>query len=174
MSGWGRFLRRSVLAGILVASHLPLAAKALKTDGLASMTGCWISDDFDPTSLLKDAAEPNSAEIVIEKMWLKFERIEGTHYLVLGHIYEWDRAGTYVIGPSYQNGVYNPAANFLTFGFPEGGLDHVTQPAEDKLLYVHSKSSAVSAMAVRVLSRIDCTEAGEIEADLLERQTALK
>ena len=140
---------------------------------LDRMTGCWISDNYDPTSLLKDASNAESAEIVTEKMLLIFHRIDGTDYLVFGHIFEWDKADTYVLGPTYQNGAYNPAAGFLTFGYPEGSLDHVTQSDPDKLLYFHAKSSKKSAMSVRRLSRIDCAAADQLESDLFKRQKRL-
>ncbi|MTH97016.1 hypothetical protein [Roseibium sp. RKSG952] len=141
---------------------------------LSGMTGCWISMDFNPTSLLTDASNPASAEVVREKMLLTFDQIEGTEHLVFGRIYEWDKAGTYVLGPTYQNGAFNPAANFLTFGFPKGGLDHVTRTGAGQLLYVHTKSSTKSAMAVRPLRRIECSEFREQETLLLKRQEELR
>ena len=141
---------------------------------LSEMTGCWVSEDFGPTSLLSNASDPKSVDVVIEKMLLRFERIEVTDHLVFGHIYEWDKAGTYVLGPTYQNGAFNPAGRFLTFGFPKGGLDHVTLSAPDRLLYVHTKSSDKSAMSVRRLSRINCRQFDTMEAELLQRQQSLR
>jgi len=141
---------------------------------LSEMTGCWQSRQFDSTSLLFDASNPRSAEILTEKMLLRFEQIKGTDYLVFGRVYEWDKAGTYVLGPTYQNGAFNPAGRFLTFGFPQGGLDHVTLTAPDQLLYVHTKSSFKSAMSVRTMVRIDCGEFEKLEEDLLKRQENLR
>lgn len=168
--------RRAAWGGRAIGGLVIITALVSHTfaGSLDEMTGCWISDQFAPTSLLSDAAKAESAQIVIEKMWLKFDKIPGTEFLVLGHIYEWDDAGTYVLGPTYQNGALNPGGSYLTFGFPMGGLDHVTMPAKDKLLYVHTKSSTKSAMSVRHLSRVDCAEAAKLEANLLERQEALK
>lgn len=105
-----------------------------------------------------------------QKMLLRFDYIKGTDYLVLGHIFEWDEKMTTVLGPTYQNGAYNPALGFLTFGFPTGGLDHVTQSEADKLLYVHTKSANLSAMSVRPLKRMDCKEADKLEAELVKKQ----
>ena len=170
MSGTTSFAASSCLVGIAVALFAMPAVAAPIDD----LVGCWVSEAFTPTSLLKDASDPASASVAIEKMWLSFDRIEETEHLVLGHLYEWDEAGTYVLGPTYQNGAYNPAAGFLTFGFPQGGLDHVTQSSRDELLYVHTKSASLSAMSVRPLKRIDCAEAKTLEQDLLERQKALK
>lgn len=157
----------AIMAGPVATSHAGAA-------GLSDMTGCWISDDFDATSLLADSTDPKSAELLHEKMLLEFDRIAGTEFLVFGHIFEWDKEGTYVLGPTYQNGVYNPDLGFLIFGFPHGGIDHVTQSVPDKLLYVHSKSADKSAMSVRDLIRIDCEEAAKRQAELLARQRALK
>ncbi|MEJ8573987.1 hypothetical protein [Microbaculum marinum] len=162
---------RSLAAGAVLAACF---AGGTMAGGLDEMTGCWISRAFDATSLLSDSSDAGSAELVHEKMLLRFDRIEGTEHLAFGRIFEWDEPKSYVLGPTYQNGAYNPAADFLTFGFPEGGLDHVTQPDADSLLYVHTKSSTKSAMSVRPLVRIGCEEADDIEADLLARQEALK
>ena len=170
---------RSRLAGIVVvlacatgfACAVPQAASAGTVD---DMTGCWISIDFDPTSLLEDSTKPDSATVVYEKMLLLFSRIEETNNLVFGRIYEWDKEPTYVLGPTYQNGVFDPIEKKLTFGFPEGGLDHVTQIDGDTLQYVHSKSSTKSAMAFRRLKRISCDEAKTKEQALRKRQLELK
>lgn len=164
-------LRLLAVAALLAISSA--VTSPLRAEGVEAMTGCWISEDFAPTSLLSDTADPDTAEVVIEKMLLRFEKIDGTDHLVFGRIYEWDKANSYVLGPTYQNGAYNPAGGFLTFGFPMGGLDHVTQPAPDRLLYVHTKSSSKSAMSVRLLLRIDCSEADRLENDLLQRQRRL-
>jgi hypothetical protein len=163
-------MRRSVVLAVVVG----LNATSVLADQLDDMTGCWISANFDPTSLLTDSSSPDGAELLHEKMLLRFDKIDGTRHLVFGRIYEWDEPKSYVIGPTYQNGAYNPAAGFLTFGFPQGGLDHVTQPETNALLYVHTKSSSKSAMAVRRLARIDCGEADRIENGLLERQKQLQ
>lgn len=149
-------------------------ATATPRRGLDELTGCWVSRDFSATSLLSDATDANSAELVHEKMLLIFDRIDGTNELVFGRIYEWDDAGTYVLGPTYQNGAFNPEARFLTFGFPMGGLDRVTSSAPDELLYVHTKSSTKSAMSVRKLGRSTCREAEALETKLLERQRRLR
>lgn len=141
---------------------------------LSDMTGCWQSQQFNATSLLTSADNPNSAELLIEKMLLRFDVIDGTSYLVFGRMYEWDKAGTYVLGPTYQNGAFNPSARFLTLGFPRGGLDHVTLSAANRLVYVHAKSSTKSAMSVRELARIDCGKFDKLEADLLKRQKSLQ
>ena len=163
------------LSAILVLLALSCATVTqVRGQSLAEMTGCWVSEDFNPTSLLADAADPKSAKLVIEKMLLIFERIEGTDNLVFGRIYEWDKKGTYVLGPTYQNGAFNPAGRFLTFGFPMGGLDQVTFSAPDRLLYVHTKSSTKSAMSVRTLLRLECSRAAALEADLLQRQKRLQ
>jgi len=162
------------LAAILLAGVTATLAAPAVAGPLDDMVGCWVSEAFTPTSLLKDASDPASASVTVEKMWLSFDRIAGTEYLVLGHIYEWDEAGTYVLGPTYQNGAYSPADDVLTFGFPQGGLDRVTQPAPDALLYVHTKSASLSAMSVRRLKRIDCADAEALERDLLARQKTLK
>jgi hypothetical protein len=167
-------LFRWLPAGSATVLCLCLASAAANANQLDDMAGCWISAAFDPTSLLSDSSDAGSAEVLHEKMLLRFARIDGTDDLAFGRIYEWDEPKSYVLGPTYENGAYNPAAGFLTFGFPEGGLDHVTQPDENTLLYVHTKSSTKSAMAVRRLKRIDCGAADEIEADLLKRQKQLK
>jgi hypothetical protein len=163
-------------AALVLATGLVFATSAARADesGLNAMTGCWESEGFNYTSLLKSASDGKSNEMVTEKMWLRFDVIPETDYLVLGHIYEWDEAGTYVLGPTYENGAYNPALKHLTFGFPEGGLDTVTQPDPDHLLYVHTKAADLSAMSVRMLKRITCEEAEEIEKALLEKQAKLK
>lgn len=159
---------------VLGMAFLTASANPVFADDLDQMVGCWVSEHFTPTSLLTDASDPKSAELVTEKMLLRFDRIENTQHLVFGHILEWDEAGTYVLGPTYQNGAYNPAARFLTFGFPHGGLDHVTQPDPNRLLYVHTKSSDKSAMSVRMLKRQNCSEADRLEADLLAKKQSLE
>jgi hypothetical protein len=151
--------RPGALAALVAAAGLSLSGAPATAAGLDDMTGCWISDAFNATSLLFDSTKADSAQLLHEKMLLRFARIDGTDYLAFGHIYEWDKPKSYVIGPTYQNGAYNPAAGFLTFGFPEGGLDHITQPDANVLIYVHTKSSDKSAMSVRPLMRIDCVEA---------------
>ncbi len=162
----------TLLLGLLLP--LPALAQADGT-GLPGFIGCWESEAFAATSLLSDASDPESATVIREKMWLKIRMMEDTDYLVFSHIYEWDDKNTYVLGPTYQNGAYNPAAGFLTFGFPNGGLDHVTSSGSDRLLYVHAKSATdKSAMSVRFLKRLDCGEADKLEQDLLERQKALQ
>ncbi len=158
-------------AAIAVVFHVAFAQAA--DNPLDAMVGCWVSDDYVPTSLLKKADDPDSASVVREKMWLKFERIDDTEHVVLGHIYEWDKAGTYVLGPTYENGGYDPVRGFLVMGFPEGGLDAVHQVSADGLLYVHNKAASVSAFSVRSLSRVDCTEAARMEQDLLAKQKSL-
>ncbi len=168
----GRAMRAGWCA--LGISCLALVSPATSfAQALSDMTGCWLSETFAPTSLLSNASDGDSAELIREKMLLRFALIEGTEHLVFGRIYEWDHAETYVLGPTYQNGAFNPAAGFLTFGFPMGGLDHVTQPAPDRLLYVHTKASTKSAMSVRALERIECSKADDLEADLLKRQESL-
>lgn len=168
----GRRWRRWMAVALMVMAG-STATSLARGDGLSDMTGCWISDGFDATSLLADSADPKSAQLLHEKMLLEFDTIAGTEFLVFGYIFEWDRDGTYVLGPTYQNGAYNPALGFLIFGFPDGGLDHVTQSVPNKLLYVHSKSADKSAMSVRRLSRIDCKEAAKQRTELLARQEAL-
>lgn len=165
--------RLGALAALVAAAGLGLSSAPVAAAELDGMTGCWISEAFNATSLLSDSTRADSAQLLHEKMLLRFDRIEGTDHLVFGRIYEWDQPRSYVFGPTYENGAYNPAAGFLTFGFPAGGLDHVTQPDANALLYVHTKSSDKSAMSVRPLTRIDCTEADKIEAELLERQKQL-
>jgi hypothetical protein len=165
--------RHGALAAFAAIAGLGLSSAAATASALDDMTGCWISEAFNATSLLSDSTKADSAQLLHEKMLLRFAKIDGTDYLVLGRIYEWDEPKSYVLGPTYQNGAYNPAAGFLTFGFPDGGLDHVTQPDADTVLYVHTKSSDKSAMSVRPLMRIDCAEADKIEAELLERQKEL-
>ncbi|MEM7023303.1 MAG: hypothetical protein AAF637_12035 [Pseudomonadota bacterium] len=169
-----RPLTCAVLASLALLTLSGAALDQAHGQELAEMTGCWVSEDLSPTSLLTDATDPKSARVVIEKMLLLFERIEGTEYLVLGRIYEREKQGTYVLGPTYQNGAFNPIAGFLTFGFPMGGLDHVTLSPRDRLLYVHAKSSTKSAMSVRRLSRLSCREATTLEADLLKQQQDLR
>ncbi|WP_346908048.1 hypothetical protein [uncultured Roseibium sp.] len=157
---------------LLLGLFLPVSALAqAQGSGLQPFIGCWVSESFAPTSLLADASKPESATLVREKMWLKIRMIEDTDYLVFSHIYEWDDENTYVLGPTYQNGAYNPQAGYLTFGFPNGGLDHVTMSGPDRLLYVHAKSATdKSAMSVRMLARLDCEDAGRMETELKQRQ----
>lgn len=166
--------RRVFSSALTVVALLFVAAPGVHAQTLSEMTGCWVSEDFNKTSLLTDSTDQNSAQLVTEKMLLRFEIIAGTQYLVLGRIYEWDKAGTYVLGPIYQNGAFNPAARFLTFGSPRGGLDHVTVSAPDRLLYVHTKSSYKSGMSVRPLLRIDCGKFANLEAELLRRKKSLR
>ena len=153
-----------------------LAATAARADeaALADMTGCWLSKDFDATSLLGDSSDPASAELLHEKMLLKFDRIEDTDHLVFGYIFEWDKDESYVLGPTYENGAFDPVAGTLTFGFPEGGLDTVYLLDDATLLYIHKKSSDKSAMSVRPLERLDCAEALTLEGELLVRQSELE
>ncbi len=166
----GRALRPLAAAAALCLA----AAQPAMAAELDAMTGCWLSDDFHPTSLLADATRPGSAQLLHEKMLLRFERIDGTDHLAFGRIYEWDEAQSYVLGPTYQNGLLDPAGGVLTFGFPGGGLDLVTMPAADTLFYVHRKAAAKSAMSVRRLQRMDCGQADALEAGLRDRQKALR
>jgi hypothetical protein len=167
-------IRSRAIASALLLLGL-LSATAAHADGaaLSDMTGCWLSKDFDATSLLGDSSDPASAEVLHEKMLLRFDRIEGTEHLVFGYIFEWDKGESYVLGPTYENGAFDPVAGTLTFGFPEGGLDTVYALDEATLLYVHRKSSDKSAMSVRALTRIDCTEAATLEQELLAKQKSL-
>ncbi len=160
---------------VFVGFGLVLCATSAKAgdNPLDDMVGCWVSDDYAPSTLLKNAGDPDSATVTHDRMWLKLDRIEGTEHLVLGHIYEWDEANTYVLGPIYENGGYDPVRGFLIMGFPAGGLDAVHQEAKDALLYVHNKAAVLSAFSVRPLSRIDCTEAAGLEQDLLAKQQSL-
>ena len=165
-------------AYLILLLGLFLSTSALaqaRSSGPQPFIGCWASEAFAPTSLLADASKAESATVVREKMWLKIRMIENTDYLVFSHIYEWDDKNTYVLGPTYQNGAYNPQAGFLTFGFPNGGLDHVTMSGPDRLLYVHAKSATdKSAMSVRMLTRLDCNDADRMEAELKQRQKTLQ
>lgn len=166
--------RSKFVVAALVAMIGQMTTQITSAAELSNMTGCWISENFDATSLLTDSADPKGAQLLHEKMLLEFDVIAETEYLVFGHIFEWDEKASYVLGPTYQNGVYNPDLGYLIFGFPHGGLDHVTQSNPNKLLYVHSKSADKSAMSVRPMTRIDCREAAELRAELLARQKALK
>jgi hypothetical protein len=139
---------------------------------LKDMTGCWVTKEAAATSLETDSTKPDAVKVVFEKMLLMFERMENTEHLVLGHIYEWDEST--VLGPQYQNGVFDPVAKNLTFGFPEGGLDTVYSLDRDTLLYVHKKSSTVSAMSVRPMSRLACSEAKALERELLGKKKPAK
>jgi len=165
---------RAFASAILLLGLLSVTAALADGAALSDMTGCWLSKDFDATSLLGDSSDPASAEVLHEKMLLRFDRIEGTDYLVFGHIFEWDKDKSYVLGPTYENGAFDPVAGTLTFGFPEGGLDTVYLLDEATLLYVHKKSSVKSAMSVRALERVDCAEAATLEGELLDRQAELK
>lgn len=165
-------MKHAARAIAVAAAFLSSPANAAHNP-VKQMTGCWIGEDFSPVSLLTDASDPKSNHVLDQKMLLKFDLIKGTKYLVLGYIFEWDRKMSMILGPIYENGAYNPALGFLTFGFPKGSLDHVTQPDHDHLLYVHTKSADLSAMSVRPLKRIDCREAARIEKELLARQKAL-
>jgi hypothetical protein len=124
--------------------------------------------------LLEPGDKPESATVLHEKMLLKFWRIEGTESLALGYIFEWDKEETSVLGPIYQNGVFDEISKRLTFGFPRGSLDHVAQIDGQTLLYVHSKSSEKSAMSARRLKRISCDEAESREEALRRRQAQLR
>ena len=141
--------------------------------GLDDMTGCWLSQKFDATLLLKPGNKPESAQLLHEKMLLRFWRVKGTEFLVLGYIYEWDEKKSYVLGPTYQNGVFDITTKKLTFGFPKGSLDHVTLLDSNTLLYIHSKSSDKAAMSARLLKRIDCQKAEKEENALRQRQSQL-
>ncbi|MTH97015.1 hypothetical protein [Roseibium sp. RKSG952] len=167
-------MSKYIAAFALAALFLPASDQVARAQSLDTMTGCWTSERFNPSALLHDASDPDSLQITHDKMLLTFKRIDGTDHLVFGYIIEWDRSGTYVLGPIYENGAFNPAGGFLTFGFPEGGLDQVTQTTPDRLLYVHNKSSKLSAFSVRPLKRIDC-EAFEVQKEeLLRRQKSIK
>lgn len=146
------------------------AAGAAQGAELTEMTGCWVTKETPATSLETDSTNPDGIEVVWQKMLLMFERMENTEHLVFGHIYEWDDHT--VLGPQYQNGVFDPIAKNLTFGFPEGGLDTVYALDRDKLLYVHKKSSTLSAMSVRYMSRLDCGNAKSLEQELLNRKNS--
>lgn len=164
----------STALALFVGMTLAATAGRASVEEVEAMTGCWVSEDFEWTSMLKSASSADSNEMDYGKMLLRFDGIPKTDYLVLGYIFEWDKAGTYVLGPIYENGAYNPALKHMTFGFPEGGLDTVTQPDADHLLYVHTKAAALSAMSVRTLKRITCAESEELEKGLLAKQEELK
>jgi hypothetical protein len=129
--------------------------------------------EFTPTSLETDASKADSLTVIFEKSLLIFAPIKDTEYLVFGRLYEWDKTPTYVLGPTYQNGAFDPVANTLTFGFPRGGLDTVRLRKHGTLLYVHAKSSDKSSMSVRSMTRLDCNDALTLEKDLLKKQEAL-
>jgi len=161
-----RFARRSrILARALLLAALGAVEGTAAAAELKDMTGCWVTKEAPATSLETDATRPDAVKLVFQKMLLIFERMESTEYLVFGRIYEWDDRT--VLGPQYQNGVFDPVARNLTFGFPEGGLDTVHSLDRDTLLYVHKKSSTLSAMSVRRMSRLACDQAAALERELL-------
>ena len=158
----------------VAASLLVLVGEAgASAAGLKGMAGCWVTPEFTPTSLETDAGKASSLSVVYEKSLLIFAPIMGTKYLVFGRLYEWDKAPTYVLGPVYENGAFDPVAETLTFGFPYGGLDTVRLRRDGTLLYIHTKSSDKSAMSVRMMKRLDCNDARALERDLLKRKEAL-
>jgi hypothetical protein len=159
----------ALLAIMLAQTAGPGAALGAELGAeLADMTGCWVTKETPATSLETDSTKPGAIQVVWQKMLLMFERMENTEHLVYGHIYEWDDHT--VLGPQYQNGVFDPIAKNLTFGFPEGGLDTVYSLDRDTLLYVHKKSSTLSAMSVRHMSRLDCAQARVQEQELLQQK----
>lgn len=160
--------RGCVLALAVFFSAASTVVGSARAAELKDMTGCWVTKDAPATSLETDSTKPDAVKVIFEKMLLVFDRMEHTKYLVFGHIYEWDE--TTVLGPQYQNGVFDPIAKNLTFGFPEGGLDTVYSLDRDTLLYVHKKSSSLSAMSVRRMSRLDCSKAKALERELLSKK----
>ena len=108
-------LSRCLPAASAMFLCLCLAPATANANQLDDMAGCWGSAAFDPTSLLSNSGDAGSAELLHEKMLLRFAKIDGTDYLAFGRIYEWDEPKSYVLGPTYENGAYNPAAGFLTF-----------------------------------------------------------
>ena len=160
-------------AALTVVATGLLSPSIARADELDRMVGCWITREALPTSLLTDASDPKSHKLIFEKSLLIFRRIAGTKYLVLGRLYEWDGKPTYVVGPTYQHGAYDPVAKTLSFVIPRGGIDVVHRQADGSLLYVHRKATARSAMSVRPMFRIDCKAAAEMEQRLLAQQKTL-
>ena len=175
ITGKVRFFKLSLLSAVAcaigAASCSPQEASA---QTLNDMTGCWISLDFDPVSLFTDSTDPKSITVLHQKMLLQFSRMENTEYLVFGYIFEWDQEESMILGPTYQNGVFDPVKMELTFGFPEGSLDHAKLLDDGILQYTHTKAADLSAMSVRKMKRIDCDEAKKKEQALLQRQAELK
>lgn len=167
--------RAKQLLAAALFSLLALPARAETPESrLTAMLGCWVSEAFTATSLLTDDVEPDNETVVMEKMLLKVVRIPDADLLVFGYLYEWNKDASQVLGPLYQNGAYNPAARYLTFGSPNGGLDHVSLSNPDQILYVHTKSATKkSAMSVRWLKRLPCGEADMLEAALRRKQGEL-
>ncbi|MEX3011911.1 hypothetical protein [Hoeflea sp. TYP-13] len=143
-------------------------------DGLDDMVGCWLSEDYPPTSLELDSSDPKSATIIHENSLLLFNRIKDTDYLVFGSLFEWNRQMSFVNGPVFQHGAYDPVSGTLTFGYPGGGLDTARLRDMDLLLYIHTYSGTdKSTMSVREMKRIDCSDAQKLSQALLERKNAL-
>lgn len=166
--------RRSLPAVVLAVGAMSLcSASAVRADGLDRMTGCWATRGAVPTSLLSDARDLKSHRLIFEKSLLIFDRIAGTRHLVIGRLYEWDKKPTYVLGPTYQHGAFDPIAKTLTFSFPHGGIDAVHRQADGSLLYVHKKAAATSAMSVRPMFRLDCAAARKLEQRLLSQQKSI-
>lgn len=171
-----RFSGKGPAAAVLVAGLAAFALPAAPARGadLDSLIGCWTTKEYVPTSLESDSTRADGHTVIRERSLLIFGRIAGTKYLVFGRLYEWDRKPTYILGPTYQNGAYDPVARTVTFGFPGGGLDTARLLPDGQLLYVHAKSiSSKSAMSVRHMERMNCAVARRLELELLDRQKTL-